>query len=402
MLKQTKLSKAVAVMLCATFIGGFPLMYAEDEDLTNQLSGVEQQMGEQANKKANAEATIGSVNEQLRQIQVELDAAVNKLKSVQQQRLAVEKEIVKNEKQLAEAQARLKKREGIFSKRVRDIYINGRLSYLDVVIGAKDFSDFANRLEMLKRIIDADLKLIADIKAERETIEQQRAALEANKQKLVALEKEAQEEQAVIEKKKQERQVVLQRAMNDKAAAEEAYAELAAASANIKAMLQQREAERRAAAAAAAAAAAQQQSSGGSSGGGGGGYVQGTGQLSWPVNGVITSPFGWRTHPIWGTSILHSGIDIGVDEGTPVHAADGGVVVLSGWISGYGYAVIIDHGNGISTLYGHNSELAVSEGQTVSKGSVIAYAGSTGNSTGPHVHFEVRQNGEPVDPMGYL
>ena len=382
MLKQTKLSKAVAVMLCATFIGGFPLTYAEDEDLTNQLSGVEQQMGEQANKKANAEATIGSVNEQLRQIQVELDAAVNKLKSVQQQRLAVEKEIVKNEKQLAEAQARLKKREGIFSKRVRDIYINGRLSYLDVVIGAKDFSDFANRLEMLKRIIDADLKLIADIKAERETIEQQRAALEANKQKLVALEKEAQEEQAVIEKKKQERQVVLQRAMNDKAAAEEAYAELAAASANIKAMLQQREAERRAAAAA-AAAAAQQQSSGGSSGGGGGGY-------------------GWRTHPIWGTSILHSGIDIGVDEGTPVHAADGGVVVLSGWISGYGYAVIIDHGNGISTLYGHNSELAVSEGQTVSKGSVIAYAGSTGNSTGPHVHFEVRQNGEPVDPMGYL
>ena len=121
-----------------------------------------------------------------------------------------------------------------------------------------------------------------------------------------------------------------------------------------------------------------------------------------PVSGVITSDFGWRNHPIFGRQILHSGIDIGVDEGTPVHAADGGTVVFSGWMDGYGYAVVIDHGNGISTLYGHNSDLAVSEGQSVSKGTVIAYAGSTGNSTGPHVHFEVRVNGDPVDPQGYL
>ena len=122
----------------------------------------------------------------------------------------------------------------------------------------------------------------------------------------------------------------------------------------------------------------------------------------WPVNGVITSPFGYRNHPIFGRQILHSGIDIGVDYGTPVHAADSGVVVEADWISGYGYAVVIDHGNGLSTLYGHNESLAVSAGQSVSKGQGIAYAGSTGNSTGPHVHFEVRSNGEPVDPMGYL
>ncbi len=95
-------------------------------------------------------------------------------------------------------------------------------------------------------------------------------------------------------------------------------------------------------------------------------------------------------------------MDIGVDYGTPVHAADSGVVVEAGWISGYGYAVIIDHGNGLSTLYGHNESLNVSEGQSVSQGQVIAYAGSTGNSTGPHVHFEVRSNGDPVDPSAYL
>lgn len=124
--------------------------------------------------------------------------------------------------------------------------------------------------------------------------------------------------------------------------------------------------------------------------------------MMWPVNGVITSQYGYRVHPIFGSTIYHSGMDIGVDYGTPVAAADSGYVVEAGWISGYGYAVIIDHGNGLSTLYGHNESLAVSAGQSVSKGQTIAYAGSTGNSTGPHVHFEVRSNGDPVDPMAYL
>lgn len=100
--------------------------------------------------------------------------------------------------------------------------------------------------------------------------------------------------------------------------------------------------------------------------------------------------------------MYHSGIDIGVDYGTPIHAADSGTVIYVGWISGYGNAVIIDHGNGMQTLYGHNQSLNVSEGQSVSKGQVIAFAGSTGNSTGPHCHFEGQVNGSAVDPMGYL
>ena len=398
---NNKLSMRIAaVLLSTTMLASVPLstIYAEDEDLTNQLSGIEQQMQEAGNRKANAEITITNVSEQLHQIQVELDQATANLKSSEQQRMAVENEIVKNEKLLAEAQARLATREGVFNKRVRDIYINGRLSYLEVIIGAKDFSDFANRVEMLRRIIDADIKLISSIKTEREEIAQRKAELEADRAKVVELENKARETQAVIQKKKDEQSAILAQAQNDKAVAEQMQADLQASSDAIRAMLQQRAAERVAAAAAAAAAA--------QSGGGGGGsdytYVQGTGQLAWPVSGVITSDFGWRNHPIFGRQILHSGIDIGVDEGTPVHAADGGTVVFSGWMDGYGYAVVIDHGNGISTLYGHNSDLAVSEGQSVSKGTVIAYAGSTGNSTGPHVHFEVRVNGDPVDPQGYL
>lgn len=395
MRQYTFKTRLVAALLSGVVLCGTPAyIMAEDEDLTNQLDSIQQQVNQQNAAKADAETVIGSVSEQLRQIEEQLRQATAELGTIKEQRVAVENDITLNERQLAEAQKRLEGRESVFYKRVRDIYINGRLSYLDVVIGSKDFSDFANRLEVLKRIIDSDITLINEIKKERSEIEAHKQKLEADRAKLVELEKAAVAKQAEIEQKKAERNVVLQKAQNDRATAMQAIEELNASSAQVSAMLKERQAARAAAAAAAA------QSSGGQ--GASDNWVQGTGQLGWPVSGEITSPYGYRVHPIWGTTIYHSGIDIGVDEGTPVHAADGGVVVWSGWMGGYGYAVVIDHGNGLSTLYGHNSELAVDEGQSVAKGQVISYAGSTGNSTGPHVHFEVRANGDPVDPMGYL
>lgn len=395
MRQYTFKTRLVAALLSGVVLCGTPAyIMAEDEDLTNQLDSIQQQVNQQNAAKADAETVIGSVSEQLRQIEEQLRQATAELGTIKEQRVAVENDITLNERQLTEAQKRLEGRESVFYKRVRDIYINGRLSYLDVVIGSKDFSDFANRLEVLKRIIDSDITLINEIKKERADIEAHKQKLEADRAKLVELEKAALAKQAEIEQKKAERNVVLQKAQNDRATAMQAIEELNASSAQVSAMLKERQAARAAAAAAAA------QSSGGQ--GASDNWVQGTGQLGWPVSGEITSPYGYRVHPIWGTTIYHSGIDIGVDEGTPVHAADGGVVVWSGWMGGYGYAVVIDHGNGLSTLYGHNSELAVDEGQSVAKGQVISYAGSTGNSTGPHVHFEVRVNGDPVDPMGYL
>lgn len=394
MRQYTLKTRLVAALLTGVVLCGTPaFIMAEDEDLTNQLDSIQQQVNQQNAIKSDAETVIGSVSEQLRQIEGQLRQATTDLNTITEQRVAVENDITLNERQLAEAQKRLEGREAVFYKRVRDIYINGRLSYLDVVIGSKDFSDFANRLEVLKRIIDSDINLISEIKKERAQIEAHKKKLEEDRAKLVELEKAALAKQAEIEQKKAERNVVLQKAQNDRAVAMQAIEELNASSAQISAMLKERQAARAAAAAAAAQSAGQGSSYT---------WVQGTGQLGWPVSGEITSPYGYRVHPIWGTTIYHSGIDIGVDEGTPVHAADSGVIVWSGWMGGYGYAVVIDHGNGLSTLYGHNSELAVDEGQSVSKGQVVAYAGSTGNSTGPHVHFEVRENGDSVDPMGYL
>jgi murein DD-endopeptidase MepM/ murein hydrolase activator NlpD len=116
----------------------------------------------------------------------------------------------------------------------------------------------------------------------------------------------------------------------------------------------------------------------------------------WPVNGPVTSPFGMR----WGR--MHTGIDIGVSYGTPIHAAASGRVIYAGWMDGYGNLVFVDHGGGISTGYAHQSSIAVANGQEVSQGSVIGYVGCTGHCFGPHLHFEVRVNGNPVDPLGYL
>ena len=141
--------------------------------------------------------------------------------------------------------------------------------------------------------------------------------------------------------------------------------------------------------------AAQIRASSGGSGGGSTGDGSSSSGFIWPVSGVVTSGFGWR----WGR--MHEGIDIAAPSGTPIRAAAAGRIIYTGSMSGYGNITIIDHGNGLATAYAHQSAFAVGGG-SVSQGTVIGYVGTTGNSTGPHLHFEVRVNGTPVDPMGYL
>ncbi|MDH3755606.1 MAG: M23 family metallopeptidase, partial [Acidimicrobiia bacterium] len=122
----------------------------------------------------------------------------------------------------------------------------------------------------------------------------------------------------------------------------------------------------------------------------------------WPVNGTVVSTFGFRIHPIFGTERFHSGIDINAGSGVPIAATAAGVVITAGWMDGYGNTVIINHGGGVTSLYGHQSALAVSVGGSVGQGEVIGYVGSTGWSTGPHLHFEIRIDSSPVDPLGFL
>lgn len=389
-----------SLLTISLLLGGQALsMPSYADDLDNQVQDLQGQIDSSRLEQENWQQVIEDVSAKLKQIQADLDAANARLQGIRNKQAEINAQIVATQNEIVKMEAYLKTRQNVLNHRVRAIYMHGQLNYLEVILGANSFSDFANRVELLKRIIRSDYNLILEIQKQKAAIEAKKAQLEEDKRQLDALAAEAEKTQKEIAAKKAEQQKVLDAAKSNKAAAAQMEQDLNAQLASVRNLIQQR------LAAAEAARQAAQQAAESDNGGGGGSddnYVQGTGAMSWPCSGPITSPFGYRTHPIFGTTIFHAGIDIGVDYGTPIHAADSGVVVYSGWISGYGNAVIIDHGGGVSTLYGHNQSLAVSEGQSVSKGSVIAYAGSTGNSTGPHCHFEVDVNGSPVNPMGYL
>ena len=364
---------AVSLLLSPTYL-------STADDLDNELQDVQGQIDESRSTQASWQAIITDIAEKLKAIQAELDEATRKLQAIKKEQDQVNLQIKQLQEEIQKAEVQLRARQAILNKRVRVIYMHGQLSYIEVILGANSFSDFANRLELLKRIIRSDFNLIQEIQQRKAAIEAKKVEIEKEKARLDELASEAQKVQDEVKAKKAEQQRVLAHARTQQDAAKQMEADLIARSNEIRQMIQSR----------------MQQNSGSDQ------IVHGSGTFIWPCNGPITSPFGYRTHPIFGTTIYHSGIDIGVDYNTPIHAADGGTVILAGWCGGYGNAVIIDHGNGLQTLYGHNTSVAVSEGQTVSQGQVIAYSGSTGYSTGPHCHFEVRRNGEAVDPMGYL
>jgi murein DD-endopeptidase MepM/ murein hydrolase activator NlpD len=346
-------------------------------ELAEQQQQVQQQMQVQQEKAEQAKRKVSSVADQLQKVQMELETAQGDYKDIQSKLRATEEQIAVNSGILSKAEKRLSERSIVLNKRIRDIYQNGQLSYLDVLFGANDFGDFTTRMDLLQRIMNKDIELIVKVKAERELILQKKAELESDKAAILQLENAAKEKKRIIESSKKEREAVLESAVNERDTAEQSYQELLETSRKIEQMIRRNQ---------------------GSKDGAGG-----SGAMMWPTDATeITSPYGWRTHPIFGTSRYHSGIDIGADYGDSVRAADSGVVIYADWMGGYGKAVIVDHGNGISSLYGHNSELLVVEGQKVRKGEVISRVGSTGYSTGPHLHFEVRQNGSPVNPMDYL
>ncbi len=350
------------------------------DDLEDQLADLQRQAEEQQAKTNEASAKVESVSERLRQIQEELRVATAEYKEVKGQLDSVEDKISDNTELLQKTEADLKVKNKKLQQRVRDIYINGQISYVDVLFGAKDFADLMTRMDVLKRIIKHDYDLIMKVREEKATVENTRAQLEKDKAEAEVLVADAQAKKAKVEDKESEQQVLLDQAIYDRDTSERMYEEIMAASQEVANMIRR-----------------SHMSSAGYSG-----APAGAGGMIWPISGPITSEFGWRTHPIFGTARFHSGLDIGGDYGMPIYAAASGTVIYAGWISGYGNAVIIDHGGGVTTLYGHNDSLNVSEGENVAQGQVIAMCGSTGNSTGPHCHFEVRENGEPVSPYGYL
>ena len=354
-----------------------PVLADELEEKQQQLTNIQQQIEAQQRKAEQARRKEQTIAGQLRAIQEELDTAEAEYEAVNDQLENTELHIKSNVELSNRLTKKLEAQTKTLHRRIRDIYKNGQINYLDVLLGAKDFNDFVSRMDILKKILAYDNALIQGTKVDREALRKAKEQLELDRAKIVELRKLAAAKREQVAARRQERRGVLNAATYERETAEQAYRELIETSRQIEQMIKRIQ-------------------SGDKNVGGS------TGTMTWPAEGEITSPFGWRVHPIFGTQRLHTGIDIGADYGDAIRAADGGVVIHSDWMGGYGNAVIIDHGNGISTLYAHNSQLLVSEGQTVAKGQTVARCGSTGYSTGPHLHFEVRQNGSPVNPLNYL
>lgn len=370
----------LALWLAVLLLYGAMCFADTADDKRAELNDVRQRMERMQTRKEQARRKAESASAELSEVMGSLNELQAQANNLQKKSDTLQGKINDNQAKLEKKQQEMQERMFIYRKRLRDIYINGQINYLDVLLGAKDFSDFSSRMYLLQKIISRDLELLEKLKQDAAEINSRKEQLAAEMKEIKATQTELEAKKAKVNKLREQRAYMLYKAQEEEQSSQEEYERLLAISENIASMLRNME----------------------NAGGGAPAGQGGTGQFMWPCNGPITSYYGWRTHPIFGTTKYHSGMDIAVDSGTPIHAADSGTIVYSGWLGGYGNCVMIDHGGGLVTLYAHNSALNVGEGQYVSKGAVVAYAGSTGYSTGPHCHFEVRLHGELTEPLNYL
>ncbi len=291
-------------------------------------------------------------------------------------------EIQAKSKEITNLDNELKKTDKQLKKRMKVIYESGTTSYLDLILQADGISDLFTRISVVESILKHDNEMMDGFEAQITQLSEAKKAVETEKNEQVEARKILESKQSAIESKKAEKEKIISALNNDINELKKQEEEAEKAEKQLNAQI------------ASALKAASQKTV----------TYSGNGKFGFPLTSYskISSPYGWRIHPITKTRKLHSGIDYAAPYGTSILAAEDGVVLTAGWNGGYGYCVTVNHGGGYVTLYGHCSSLSVSAGQSVKRGQAIAKVGSTGNSTGNHLHFEVRTGGSAVNPAGYL
>lgn len=319
--------------------------------------------------------------EKLHVIQKELNATTGKLTNTKEQ-------VHHTEHKIEETQARLNtvqtKEEGLkecASQRLREIYEGNRLSFVEMLFQVDNLQTLLDRMYYQERVVDQDQKLIAELRMREAALAQNKVQLGEKKNQLAEMVSQIAEKAMAIAKEKLQQQQTAEKLSSQRAFYEQAERELANESARLEKQIFFMEHSNRKR---------------------GGPIAVGSGQMCIPLRAPVTSPFGWRKHPIFGVRKFHTGVDLAGPNRSPIHAADGGNVLFTGWYGGYGKVVIISHGNSMATLYAHLSRVAVAAGDNVHKGDIIAYEGTTGFSTGPHLHFEVRVDGKPNNPLSFV
>lgn len=397
LLHSLRWKRLLYLAVCVVMILSFAISAFSQElidTLKQQQKYLDQQRSQVQKERDRVQKLENNAQADLKGIRKNIQATTAQVESTEAKLQTATQTLKKLENSLTETEKNYHKRQSATVSRLQFLQRQQRARGWAVLLQSESLNDFLDKRYQLKRIYNNDRKMLTDLKAAADRLDRQRNQVEEQKNNIDLLKQELLAQKAQYEQQATYQRQVVERLKNDRRALEAAQAQLAKDSKSIGDLIQKRVAEMQRKLAAEARERARRGESVA--------IVLGTGRLALPSTGEITSPFGWRTHPVLGYQRLHAGMDFGADYGSPILAADSGVVIFAGWYGGYGNTVILDHGNGLTTLYAHSEELYVEEGQSVQRGQAIAAVGSTGLSTGPHLHFEVRRDGEPVDPAEFL
>lgn len=422
---RKKLSAALAIlMLSSQPVAASGLEAARSKavqkksSIRSNMAGTQSKISQTKGQVAAVQAEMSALDAQITRVNIKIDQLNGEMQKLQA-------EIAKTKAELEAAKAELLEKKELYAKRLRAMYIANDRGYLDILLDSTDATSLIGNARMIRSIATSDRELIDEINAKVKEIEEKQALLAEQEKQLAQKQQQARIERSNLEAANAQKAGYMNSLMNNLSAYEAQYDAMLRESdaiesqiANLDLSIQKAKQEeaarlakqraaqqvRRQKASAPRARAAESSASAD--------VVQygakatpeeRTGELYWPVPGHhrITSPFGYRIHPILKYRKFHTGVDIGAPNGTPVVSAASGTVIASRFMGGYGNCVMIDHGGKV-TVYGHLSSRAVSPGQSVSAGETIGYVGSTGMSTGAHLHFEVRVNGAVQNPLNYL
>ena len=378
-------------------------IWAQLEELQSQQDATWESIEEMVEQKNNIDQQIGLLYTEIENINAQIRSYTEL--------------IAANQEELDAAEARLEELNEKNKERIRAMEEEGKISYWSVIFKAKSFTDLIDRLNMMEEINRADKRRMNELSEAAQAVNEARAALETEKASLEESRVALKESERVLEEKRAEADAILAELNADKRALDQMEADYEAEEAKLSAQIaadeveytkalkaeeeerKRREEEERKKQEEANKKPVDSGSSGSSSGGGSS-SKEGWGRpCTWRR---LTSPYGYRTHPTTGQWKFHNGVDLANSQGTPIYAVRSGKVTVATYGGTYGYYVTINHGDGYSSLYAHMTHYVVSKGDTVSKGQLIGYMGSTGRSTGPHLHFSIFYNGSSVNPMNYI
>ena len=395
---KRKILCIILIILILQYFCNF--VFAENSianELTNQITNnINEETEELKGQKQEVENKIEDTNIKLEYVQKELSAAIMRVQEINDKVSLYQKEIDELGKKMEELQTSIneaaiklqlasqnyEEKKNILVNRLIAMYESGDIVYLDVLLNSRDITDFISRYYVIEEITKYDRELIKQVEDEKNNIETTKQKYENEQAEIKIIKAKSEQTTIVLNNMKTLQQSYAKKLSDGEKILQEQIAEYKKEQEEIEAKILE------------VTNSIQ-------------GEIQYTGgEMLWPVaisGTVITSEFGIREHPIQGIIKQHTGIDIGnASTGTPVVAAADGIVSYAGWLGGYGNCVMINHGNGVVTLYGHGNKILTSAGTTVKQGDTIMEVGSTGNSTGPHLHFEVRENGICVNPLKYV